>query len=492
MNIFLILSVIFPIISGALIALFRFNKRRVREVYVLSATLITSLLVVLALFFTDDLTSFYIFSITEKLPIMLRLDGMGRIFAGLLAFLWPLAVSYSLEYMRHEGQENTFYTFYLITYGVTLGIAMSQNLITMYSFYELLTLVTLPIVMHGMKEKNIRAGQKYVVYSIGGAAFAFIGIMAAFYYGGTTDFVYGGIFHSSMPSVAVGVIRFVYVLVFLGFGVKAAIFPLHGWLPAASVAPTPVTALLHAVAVVNCGAFAIMRVTYYIFGTEVLKNSWAQYLCIIMTAITIIFGSSMALKEQHFKRRLAYSTISNLSYMLFGAALMSPMGLTGALSHFVFHGIIKITLFFVAGIVLVKYERAYVNDLFGFGRKMKVTFACFTIASLALMGVPPTIGFVSKWNLLTGAASENSWTGYIGIAAILVSALLTAMYLLSIVVKVYFPGPSFDSKTIEDIKDPGPLMTVPLIILTITMILLGMFSNGLVSYIQKVAEGIIG
>ncbi|MBP5250695.1 MAG: proton-conducting membrane transporter, partial [Lachnospiraceae bacterium] len=269
MNIFLILSVIFPIVSGALIALFRFNKRRVREVYVLCATLITSLLVVLALVFTDDLTSFYIFSITEKLPIMLRLDGMGRIFAGLLAFLWPLAVSYSLEYMRHEGQENTFYTFYLITYGVTLGIAMSHNLITMYSFYELLTLVTLPIVMHGMREKNIRAGQKYVVYSIGGAAFAFIGIMAAFYYGGTTDFVYGGIFHSSMPSVAVGVIRFVYVLVFLGFGVKAAIFPLHGWLPAASVAPTPVTALLHAVAVVNCGAFAIMRVTYYIFGTEV-------------------------------------------------------------------------------------------------------------------------------------------------------------------------------------------------------------------------------
>ncbi|MCQ2538029.1 MAG: proton-conducting membrane transporter, partial [Lachnospiraceae bacterium] len=216
-----------------------------------------------------------------------------------------------------------------------------------------------------------------------------------------------------------------------------------------------------------------------------------QVVCVCFSLITILFGSTMALKEQHFKRRLAYSTISNLSYMLFGCSLMCAEGLTGALAHFLFHGIIKITLFFVAGIVLEKYKKAYVNDLFGYGHKMKITFGCFTIASLALMGVPPTIGFTSKWYLLTGAFGTGNWMGYAGMAVILISALLTSIYLMSVVIKVYFPGPTFKSEDIADVKDPGLYMTVPLVILCVIIVALGIFSTPLISFIQSVAGGLV-
>ncbi len=491
MNYLLIFPILFPILAGALLALIGFKNRKARNIYLLTASVINSLLILFLMLNSEKIGEFHLLDIGKGLPIVLQIDGLGKIFAGLIALLWPIAVSYALEYMVHEGGENVFYTFYLITYGITCGIAFSENLLTLYVFYEFLTLVTLPIVMHGMKEKNIAAGRKYVLYSIGGAAFAFIGMVVVLNSAGSTDFVYGGLFRAFLTSGEENVLRIIFVMTFFGFGVKAAIFPLHGWLPSASVAPTPVTALLHAVAVVNCGAFAIIRVIYYVFGTDLLYGTWAQNLCVIMSVITIIYGSSMALKEQHFKRRLAYSTISNLSYMLFGVSLMTPEGLTGGLAHFVFHGIIKITLFFVAGIVLCKYEKAYVDEIYGYGRKMKVTFAAFTVAGLALMGVPPTIGFSSKWQLLTGAAKSGGAIGTAGIIAILISAVLTAIYIFSLIFRVYFPGAGFNMDTVADIKDPGLLMKVPLVVLSIIIIFLGIFSSPLIDYISKVAEGLI-
>ncbi len=491
MNYLLIFPVVFPIIAGGLVSLIGFKNRKARNIYVLMASIINSLLILTVILNSAGGLKLHLLNISKGLPVTLSLDGAGMIFAGLIALLWPIAVSYALEYMVHEGGENVFYTFYLMTYGVTCGIAFSDNLLTLYLFYEFLTLVTLPIVMHGMKEKNVAAGRKYVLYSIGGAAFAFVGMVVVLNYAGSTNFVYGGLFRYFIGSGEAQILRIIFVLTFFGFGVKAAIFPLHGWLPSASVAPTPVTALLHAVAVVNCGAFAIIRVIYYVYGTELLYGTWAQNLCLIMCIVTIIFGSSMALKEQHFKRRLAYSTISNLSYMLFGAALMTPEGLTGGLAHFVFHGIIKITLFFVAGIVLCKYERAYVDQLYGYGRKMKITFAAFTVAGLALMGVPPTIGFSSKWQLLTGAAKSGGVLAGFGIAAILISAVLTALYIFSLIFRAYFPGAGFDHDSISEIKDPGPFMTVPLCLLSLIIVFLGIFSAPLVDFISKVAEGLI-
>ncbi len=491
MNNLLIFPVFFPILAGVIEGLIKFKSRKLRDIYLLVTTIINSSVIVY-LVVNGQGFNFKLFQISADLPIRLEIDGMGRIFACLIAVLWPLAISYALEYMVHEGAERMFYAFYLMTYGITTGIAFSGNLITLYLFYEFLTLITMPIVMHGMKKKNVAAGRKYIMYSIGGAAFAFIGIMLLFYYTGSTDFAYGGVFtDEEVMSVGINNLRIVYVMTFLGFGVKSAIFPLHGWLPTASIAPTPVTALLHAVAVVNCGCFAICRSTYFVFGTERLSGSWAQNVVMIMTIITILYGSTMALKEHHFKRRLAYSTISNLSYMLFGVTLMSPAGLTGALSHFVFHGIIKITLFFVAGIVLCKYEKAYVDEIFGMGRKMKITFAAFLVAGLGLMGVPPTIGFISKWKLIEGASASGNVIGYIGMSAILVSAVLTAIYIMSIVIKAYLPGPTFDWKTLEDVKDPGPYMTVPLVILSVLIVFMTAVSPQLIDFISKVSEGII-
>ncbi len=481
-----LIPIFFPILVGLFTGLVGFKNRKAREIFLLATTIINSLLILMTLIICPADESIELFNIIPGRAIALHVDGLSRIFSGLIAGLWPLAISYSLEYMKIEGSEDPFYAFYMITYGVTTGIAFSANLITLYLFYEFLTLVTLPIVMHGMKENNTAAGRKYVRYSIGGAAFAFIGLMVIDYYAGAAEFTYGGIVASGADE---NILKLVYVFAFFGFGIKAAVFPFHAWLPTASIAPTPVTALLHAVAVVNSGAYAVIRITYYVFGTDLLAGTWAQYTVMIAAMVTILYGSGMALKEQHFKRRLAYSTVSNLSYMLFGAALMTPMGLTGSLAHFVFHGIIKITLFFVAGIMLNKYEIAYVNDLFGYGRKMKVTFACFTVAALGLMGVPPTIGFISKWKLLTAAAGLQHPVAYAGMAVILISAILTAMYLLSIIVKLYFPGPSFNWDSIKEAKDPNAFMTIPLIVLAIAVVVLGIFATPLVEFIGRVAGG---
>ncbi|MGN0506027.1 MAG: complex I subunit 5 family protein [Lachnospiraceae bacterium] len=491
MNYLLLLPVLFPILTGALIPLFKFERRRARELYVMACALLNSLMIFGLLVGADSVGPMTLFRISETLPVCFALDGLGKVFAGLLAFLWPLACCYAFEYMKHEGGENTFFAFYIMTYGVTVGIAFSANLITMYFFYELLTLVTLPIVMHGMKRKSILAGRKYVLYSMGGAAFAFMGMILLYIFSGTMDFTFGGVLGEFLSENQVYILRIVYVIMVFGFGVKAAIFPFHGWLPTASVAPTPVTALLHAVAVVNAGAFAILRITYYSFGAGFLQNTWAQRVIMAVALFTILYGSSMALKEQHFKRRLAYSTVSNLSYMIFGASMMSTAGMVGALSHMVFHGIIKITLFYVAGAVLYKTGKNYVDDLFGFGRRMPVIFGCFTLASAALTGVPMTAGFISKWNLLTAAAENPEPLAWVGIAVLLISAVLTAVYLFSIVIKAYFPGPGFNEATIAQVEDPNAYMKVPMVILCVVIVLLGMFSTPLVSYLEQVASGLL-
>ena len=491
MNAVLLLPIVFPILAGAVLALLKLQNSKVRAAYVITVAAINSLMVfaLFALIGSDEV--FTIFKITTTMPIQIMLDGPGRVFAGLVAFLWPLACAYAVQYMKHEGKENTFFTFYLMTYGITVGIAFAANLVTMYFFYEFLTLVTLPIVMHGMKEKSIFAGRKYLLYSIGGAGFAFMGMIVLSVYSGVNKFRLGG-FMPELTAREMNIMLVMYLLMVFGFGVKAAIFPLHGWLPTASVAPTPVTALLHAVAVVNSGAFAILRVTYYVFGVDILSGRWVQHVVLVTAMITILYGSGMALKEQHFKRRLAYSTISILSYMVFGIAFMSPAGMVGAMSHMVFHGIIKITLFYVAGAVLFMTGKNYVNDLFGFGKKMPVMFACFTLSSAALVGVPLTAGFISKWNLISAAAKTADPVVWAGVPVLLVSAVLTAMYLFAIVMKAYFPGPGFSEELVSTVKDPeGGYMKVPMVILCITIVVLGVCSTPFISYLERIASSIL-
>lgn len=363
-KIMLLIVVLLPILGGGISAVLPFKKREQRNVFLGALVTLTSVLVWWLLFHNPQETLHVVY-FTGNLSIDLKLDGLGMVFAGLISALWPFAMLYSFEYMKHEGHERIFFMFYTMTYGVTLGISLAGNLMTMYFFYELLTLVTVPLVMHTLSREAILASRKYLYYSLGGAAFAFIGMIFIMVYGSSIDFVYGGVLDLAKVGDRTNILLLIYVIAFMGFGVKAAICPFNSWLPQAGVAPTPVTALLHAVAVVKSGAFAIMRITYYSFGTEFLKGTWAQNVVMAVVIFTIVYGCSRAVKETHLKRRLAYSTISNLSYILFGVVIMTPLGLLGALSHMVVHAVMKICSFFCAGAVIYKTGRNYVHELDG-------------------------------------------------------------------------------------------------------------------------------
>lgn len=461
--------------------------------------------------------SLVLFRLYGQLTVMFKLDRMGSFFAGLVAFLWPLATLYAFEYMEHDERRPSFFAFYTISYGVTLGVALSGNLVTMYLFYEMLTFATFPLVMHPMTTEAARATRQYLYYSIGGAAFAFIGLVSVLSFSaiGTTEFVPGGMLDLAAVAGRKNLMLFLYVLAFFGFGVKAALFPLHGWLPKAAVAPTPVTALLHAVAVVKSGAFAVLRFTYFSYGTQILKGTWAQWVVMAAALVTITYASTMAVKEVHFKRRLAYSTISNLSYILFGASMMSPAGLAAALIHLLAHAFMKISAFFCAGAVMHKTGKTYVYELDGMGYRMPVTFLCFTISSLSLMGIPLFAGFVSKWSLCEaalqlGAEMNGAAVGrimpYIGVAVILYSALMTGIYMLSVVVRAYFPWvvPAVRQAASQAVKqkrpaagrrakaasavnqDPGWRMLLPLVIFAAVILLIGVHAGPVLAFLETI------
>ena len=485
----IILVILIPILAGVLVPLLSFPKRWQREVFLETAVVVNSILVWYLLLHHSDST-FLLAHFTGDLSICFRVDGLGMVFAGLLSALWPFATLYSFEYMTKESHENIFFMFYTMTYGVTLGIALAANLLTMYFFYELLTLVTVPLVMHTLTREAILASRKYLYYSLGGAAFAFIGLIMVIVYGTTTDFVPGGVLDPAKIGDRTNLLLLIYVMAFLGFGVKAAVCPFNSWLPQAGVAPTPVTALLHAVAVVKSGAFAIMRLTYYSFGTDFLRGTWAQTTVMLIVMFTIVYGCSRAVKETHLKRRLAYSTISNLSYILFGVVIMTPLGLAGALCHLVFHAVMKISSFFCAGAVIHQTEKTYVRELDGLGYRMPCVFGVFTVSALALMGVPGLAGFISKWYLAQAAVSSGNPVAYCGVACLLVSALLTAIYMLTIVVRAFFPGRDFDDSTVRNYRDPNWKMLLPLFVFTFFILLFGLHSQPLVDFLCRVAAGL--
>lgn len=482
-------AILLPVLGGVLVPLLPFKERKQMMIYVEAMTLLTSVIVwgVLSGGVTEV---FHVIYFIEDLSISFKIDGLSIVFAGLVSVLWPLATLYAFEYMEHEGHEKIFFMFYSMTYGVTLGIAFASDMLTMYFFYELLTLSTVPLVMHTLKREAILASRKYLYYSLGGAAFAIMGLVFIIIYGDTCEFVLGGILALDRIGDKTNLLLWIYLFAFMGFGVKAAIWPLSSWLPQAGVAPTPVTALLHAVAVVKAGVFAIIRLTYYSFGTEFLRGTWVQYVVMAFAMITVVYGCSQAVKETHIKRRLAYSTVSNLSYVIFGVTLMTPLGLVGALSHLVCHAVMKICSFLCAGAFMHQTGKSYVYEMDGMGRRMPIVFGCFTVSALGLMGVPGMAGFISKWNLANAAVESGNVLAYVGIAALLISALLTAIYMMSIVARAFFPRNNFDYQTIEKIKDPGWKMCLPLLVCAAGTIALGLFSGPLVQFFRDVASGL--
>ena len=484
----LLAAILLPIAAGILLYFVKPKTCRAIQVWTMAATVATTVLV-WAMIFLCSGESAELIRFSNSLVLTLKFDGLGRFFAGIAATLWPITVLYAFEYMKREERQGTFFAFFTMSFGATMGVAMAGNLFTMYLFYELLTLATIPLVIHTLEPKAVRAARTYLIFSMGGAAFAFASMVFLIANGMGGEFVLGGLL-KSFPYGDPDLTHLFYLLGFLGFGVKAAVCPTHVWLPKASVAPTPVTALLHAVAVVKSGVFAIMRLTYFAFGTELLKGSWAHRAVMCFAMVTVFYGALKAVKERHFKRRLAYSTVANLSYILLGVTMMTEAGFAAGLLHMAFHAEIKILAFFCAGAVLHNTGREYLRELDGLGRRMPVTLGAFTVSALALAGIPPFSGFVSKWSLLTAAARSGDGWAYAGAGVLLCAALLTAVYMFTAARRMWFPSGEADLSGLSEIHEANWKMTVPMVILALAILLTGLFAQPIADAAAKIAAGL--
>jgi|TARA_B100000315_G_scaffold79150_3_gene72533 multicomponent Na+:H+ antiporter subunit D len=367
-------------------------------------------------------------------PLALKIEPLGLLFALIASVLWVATTVYAIGYMRGHGEKHQtrFYVFFAIAISATMGVALAQNLFTLFLFYELLTLSTYPLVTHAGSDEAKRGGRTYLGILMGTSmGFLLLAVIWTWHLTGTTGFQQGGILAGKTSPLMVGVL---YALFAFGIG-KAALMPFHRWLPAAMVAPTPVSALLHAVAVVKAGVFAILKITVYVFGLDLLSGTGATTLVLWVAAITIIGASLVALRQDNLKRRLAYSTISQLSYVVLGAVLANAAGIVGAAVHIATHAVGKITLFFCAGAILVAAHKTRVSELDGLGRQMPITMGAFLIASLSIAGLPPMAGLWGKWYLSIGALDA----GYgVLLGVLMLSTLLNIAYLLPIPLRAFF------------------------------------------------------
>ena len=460
-----------PLLAGTALCLVRDRAPRASARAALAVTTLSAALVWLLILRAGE-SPLVLLTLSKRLCLCLRFDGLGRFFAGIVAALWPITVLYAGSYLEGKPRLAGFYGFFTLSFSVTLGICMAGNLFTLYVFYELLTLATAPLVLYPMTKEALRAAKLYLIYSLGGAAFGFAAMVWLLNAGADGLFALGGL----LPAGAWGeTARVFFLLGFFGFGVKAAVFPLHGWLLKATVAPTPVTALLHAVAVVKAGAFAVIRLSWYAFPPALLRGSWAQTVALAVVSFTLLFGAGMAMKQVHWKRRLAYSTVSNLSYILFGVLLLIPEGLQAGLIHMAAHAATKILAFFCAGAVLRRSGAEYVTQLGGLGRRMPLSFSAFTLSALSLMGIPPLYGFVSKWHLLTAAATAATPAAYVGIGALLSASILAAIYMLAPAVRAWFP-PRDAPLPAAEIREADWRMLVPFALLAAGLLLFGLWA----------------
>lgn len=376
------------------------------------------------------------------LTLAFAAEPLGMLFALIASFLWIVTSIYSIGYMRGKGQKEKFnakhtrfYVFFAVAISCALGVAFSANGLTLFFFYEALTLSTFPLVTHAGNEESKRAGRVYLFMllgtSVGLLLFALIWTWGIT---GTLDFTPEGVFPEGASSVMLGALLVMYVL---GIG-KAALMPFHRWLPAAMVAPTPVSALLHAVAVVKAGVFAILKVVVYVFGIDLLAQLPTQRFLAYLAAFTIVATAVIALRQDNLKRRLAYSTIGQLSYIVLGALMANFWGVIGGGMHMLMHAFGKITLFFAAGAIMIAASKKQVSELRGIGHQMPFTLTAFLIGSIATVGAPPTGGMWSKWYLLLGSFNSGDW---IFVAVLIVGTLMSAAYLLPIVVRAFFPRP---------------------------------------------------
>ena len=430
------------------------------------------------------------YTLAEPLPglaIQFRVDPMGMLFALVSSSLWIVTSAYSIGYMRglSEHSQTRYFSFFAIALSATIGVAFSANLFTMYLFYEMLSLATYPLVTHHQDNEARISGRKYLSYILGTSIGLVLPAMLIIYsLTGTLDFTSQGILSIGLSKSTVTVLLLMCVF---GFA-KAGIMPFHAWLPAAMVAPTPVSALLHAVAVVKVGVFSIFRVITGIFGSDLLLSlNLGTVLCYI-AAFTILTASLIALSQDGLKRRLAFSTIGQLSYIILGASLLSPKGQIGGLMHIGMHAFGKITLFMCAGAIFVATGKKYISEMVGIGKRMPVTMTAFLIGSLSVIGLPPTGGFISKWFLVLGTLEADQ---VVMLVVLLGSSLLNAAYFLPVVYKAFFCTP--EESMFEDKVQEAPLWcVVPLVVTAIISIGLFFFPQPFYNLARLAIQGLSG
>ena len=485
----LLLPVLFPAVAAlfTLVIKKQFQNREFRTMYVGVVLILTLIFNYYAIFNFKGLTLFYL---TQNLPVEFKVDGLTYLFNSIVTIMWLLAGIFSFEYMKHEENNESFYLFYLLTESVLIALGMAANFMTLYLFYEFMTFLSLPLALHSRTKEAISGGLKYLFYSVFGASLALVGFFFMNQYGDIT-FRAGGTLIAEKVAGHEGLLLVIFFLTIVGFSAKAGMFPLHGWLPSAHpVAPAPASAVLSGV-ITKAGVLAIIRVIYYQVGVKFLRGTWVQYAFMTLALITIFMGSMMAYKEKVLKKRLAYSSVSQVSYVLFGLSTMNPIGFIGALLQVVFHSIAKNLLFMSAGAIIYKEHKTMVDELKGIGKNMPITMWCFTIGGLALVGIPPLTGFVSKWYLAQGSLVSGVPTlNNVGPIILLASALLTAGYLITISISAFIPGADFDYKKVKN-TEPNLYMLVPLVILAVACFIFGTFATPLINFFGGIAATIM-
>ncbi len=467
-SVLLALTVLVPFLAAPAIALLRRHPNP-REAVSLGAAMATFGLAasLLPAAFAGTPASLEVLRFAPGFAIAFRADPMGLLFATISSFLWILTTVYSIGYMRglKEHAQTRYYFCFAAVIGATMGVALSASLFSLLVFYEVLTVSTYPLVIHRETPEAYAAGRKYLVYTLGGGGAIIAGLAIIYGLGGDVGFLAGG--NPSLWSLPMGAMQAAATLLIAGFGVKSTLMPLHGWLPSAMVAPTPVSGLLHAVAVVKAGVFGILRTLFFLLGPGLAVSLGVQPVLLAVAAFTIIVASLFALIQDNLKLRLAYSTISQLSYVVVGAALLSPDGLVGSASHIAAHGFAKLTMFFVAGIIFVETGKTQVSELDGIGRRMPATMAAFAIAVAAMAGLPPLATFVSK-GYITGAAWEAD--RLIIVLVLSSSALLNVAYFFPIVARAF-------SRGVPGARRERRMMLAPILVTASGTIFLGLWSG---------------
>ena len=434
----LIAALVIPLAAALLIPLFH-RQPNLRETVTLVAAVLLCVTVVALLgpVLAGQRPQWTGVEVLPGVAFAFKLEPLGMLFALVASSLWIVNSIYSIGYMRahDEPRQTTYYVCFAIALASTMGIAFAQNLFTLFLAYEALTISTYPLVVHHRDSEAMAPGRLYLLLLLGTSMVLFLpAIVATYVLAGTIDFVPGGILGGKAGGATMTVLLALYVF---GIG-KAAVMPLHFWLPAAMVAPTPVSALLHAVAVVKAGVFCVVKVMVMIFGVDALAAAGQSTWLTVVAGITVITASIVALKQDNLKRRLAYSTVSQLSYVVLGAAILAPISVVGAALHIAAHAWCKITLFFAAGSIQTAAHLTQVSQLDGIGRRMPWTMGAFAIGALGMIGVPPTAGFLGKWFMLTGAMQTANW---LAVAVMVVSTVLNAGYFLPIVFRAFFRAP---------------------------------------------------